>query len=150
MITHPEFAALRFADHLPPGAKLTEEDGYEWMNGIWHYQGIGFSWFGSAMEEPGATTCLQLFADEVPAHVMARIMNRLGLPLRFGMDRAAIEGVLGNVFRTQHFADDRITCEFLTPGPEHYYLDCTILHEGGSVAFSLLRGDLYERYRTDR
>jgi hypothetical protein len=146
MITYVDISNLRFTEFLPEGTEVSEEGHYEWMNGLWHYEGIGFSWFGAPMDDPTSTACLELFADEVPANVMERIMERIGLPLAFGTSRERIETLLGKPFTTSTFSDDRISCEFMTTGTEPYYISCTILHDGGLVFFSLMREDLYKKY----
>lgn len=150
MISHADLAHLRFADFLPEGSELSDEEHYEWMNGLWRYEGIGFSWFGAPMDGPGGTACFELFADEVSSETMRRIMNKVGLPIAFGMSRAQVEAVLGAPFATSSHSDDRVTLEFLTSDAEAYYLCCTVLHEGGLVFFSLLRGDLYRKYSGSR
>ena len=63
MISNTDLSHLSFADFLPEGAELSAENHYEWMNGLWRYEGIGFSWFGAPMDEPGGTACFELFAD---------------------------------------------------------------------------------------
>ncbi len=150
MISHSDLASLHFADFLPEGSELSAEDHYEWMNGLWRYEGIGFSWFGAPMDEPGHTACFELFADEVHPLTMSRIMNKVGLPIAFGMSRVQVEAVLGEPFATSSYSDDRVTLEIMTSGSEAYYLSCTVLHEGGLVFFSLLRGDLYRKYNGSR
>lgn len=146
MISHADLSQLRFPDFLPEGAERSEEDHYEWMNGLWRYEGIGFSWFGAPMDEPGRTACFELLADEIPPETMSRIMNKVGLPIAFGMSRAQMEAVLGAPFNSSSYSDDRVTLEFLTSDTEAYYLSCTVLHEGGLLFISLLRGDLYRKY----
>ncbi|MFZ1686793.1 MAG: hypothetical protein WAU70_05205 [Flavobacteriales bacterium] len=147
MIRYSHLAMLRFADFLPVVTAVDVEGNYEWMNGLWHYEGIGFSWFGAPMDAPHSTACIQLFADEVPADVMDSIMARLGLPLSFGMTRDRIEEHLGKPFSTSTFSDDRISCDYMTTGIEPYWVSCTILRDDGLAFFSLMRADLYQRYR---
>lgn len=146
VISYTNLSQLRFTDFLPEGAEVSGEDHYEWMNGLWRYEGIGFSWFGAPMEEPGRTACFELFADEVPPASMERIMRQVGLPIAFGMSRPQLEAALGEPFNTSSFSDDRITLEFTTSYAEAYYLSCSVLHVGGLVFFSLLREDLYRKY----
>jgi hypothetical protein len=96
------------------------------------------------------TACFELFADEVPPATLARIMNKVGLPITFGMSREQVQAVLAEPFATSSFSDDRVTLEFLTSDAEAYHLSCTVLHEGGLVFFSLLRGDLYRKHNGSR
>ena len=45
-LPYSQFARLRLRRLVPRSAKVIEHDGWEWMNGNWWYEGIGFTWFG--------------------------------------------------------------------------------------------------------
>ncbi len=142
MLSFEELAGLRLRYFLPPDSDIVENGGWEWMNGIWHYEGIGFTWFGWLESEPGVTAGLELYFEELAPAVVEQLLTKLGLPLEPGMLSSDVEKLFGAPYKTYDFAADRKTYEYQLNAPQTYLLSCTVNDEEGLTHVSLIRDDV--------
>lgn len=132
MIPHAEFGQLRLKQFLPMNAEIHQLES-------WQFQ--GFTWVGEAAagfnewlrleDDPNVLRAVSIDLDEFPPDAARRVFERLRLPVHSGMTLAELAQVLGPPVGTQQFVSDRLTHEFLTPGPHRYRLLCTVRNQGG-------------------
>jgi hypothetical protein len=145
LISHSQFSRLRLRRFLPSRLRVVEQDGFEWMNGLWLYEGLGFTWFGRLETAPDATAGVELFFEELPRPVAKRILYRIGLPICPGMKLRDISGALGKPQDTQVFCDDRKTYVFALGGRRGYEVCCTAHQKDGLIHVSIIRADVRRR-----
>src|SRR5262252_3121917 len=112
-VSYSQFARLRLQKFLPKSTKLVKQGGWEWMNGSWCYEGVGFTWLGRLESEPSVTAGLEVHFDEVSAQTARRILTAAGLPLSRGMRLTEVRSRLGKPASTTRFVSDRKTYSFL-------------------------------------
>lgn len=130
MIAHSLFAGLRLA-HFRPEAQIAELAGWEFMERSWVGEVIGFSEWLRPEGRPDLLQSLAVSFIEFPPEDAEAVLRAIDLPLRAGMTREEVVGVLGEPVKEFRFVENRTTYEFKTPKPSSYDISCTILHEGG-------------------
>ena len=130
MISHDEFARLRLASFLP-GVELAELTDWEFEERTWVGEALGRSEWLRLEGEPDRLGSMAIDFATFPASAATEALRTIDLPLRPGMAAPEVRAVLGEPIKEYRFADDRVSYEFLTPGPSPYAVSCTILHEGG-------------------
>jgi hypothetical protein len=145
MLPFEDLAALRLRQFLPSDSKVIERRRFEWMNGLWLYEGIGFTWFGRLEQAPDVTAGLELSFDELESGSLQRILVRLGLPLTPGMRSTEIATQLGPVFQTEVYTDDRKTYVYRLGQSQVYEVSCTVQDAVGLIHVSVIRNDVRRR-----
>jgi hypothetical protein len=141
-LTYTEFGRLRLRGFLPVGTQITEQPDFEWMNGHWWHEGIGFTWFGRLMEKREDTAGLELLFDELDHETIKAILDFIGLPLDPGMRIGNLEKILGIPESAQVFINDRRTYNFRVGPTEPYQLGCTVHNDHGLTHISVIRSDI--------
>jgi len=139
---YQQLAPLRLRSFLPTDRAIDERGGFEWMNGFWLYEGIGFTWFGRLETSPDATAGLELYFEELPRDSLEQILRALALPLVPGMTARELEQVLGPIHQTHAFVADRKTYSFRVGDPDAYEVGCTVHNERGLIHLSVIRHDV--------
>jgi hypothetical protein len=132
MISHSDFGKLR----LPQFAAIEDIaflDDWEFLNELWVGEAIGFSEWLALKRDPDVLRSLSLSFAELPESMCMAVLERIGLPLRRGMNIEDITTVLGRPQRTLVFprAKDRKSYEFLVGKPDQFRVSCTVLNDGG-------------------
>src|SRR5262245_1130503 len=117
-IAYHQLAPLRLRTFLPMDRSLDEHSGFAWMNGSWLYEGIGFTWFGRLESAPEITAGVELYFEELPRDCLAGILAALELPLAPGMKVPKLKQVLGAIYQTHVFVEDRRTYVFRIGDPD--------------------------------
>ena len=145
LIPYRTLAPLRLRQFLPPDAAVVEHGGFQWMGGVWLYEGIAFTWFGRLEDTPDVTAGFELNFEELDGKSLHRILNAVALPVRSGMNASELESVLGKRYTTQIFVEDRQTHIFRLGDPDLYEVSCTIHADDGLMHVSLIRNDTRRR-----
>src|SRR5688572_19721850 len=104
-LSYEQFGLLRLRHFLDSATPITEHAGFEWMNGSWWYEGVGFTWFGRLEDSPEHTAGFELFFEEIPLDTANRILKEVGVPITPGMSLEQISSQLGTPIDTQTFVD---------------------------------------------
>jgi hypothetical protein len=51
------------------------------MNGVWWYEGVGFTWFGRLQDALEDTAGLEVLFQEIPGRSAKRILYTIGVPM---------------------------------------------------------------------
>jgi hypothetical protein len=130
MISHEQFGRLRLAQFLPD-TELTGLEDWEYDDRMWVGEALGFSEWLRPVEEPEVLRSLAINFPRFPASAVSRVLAAIDLPIRVGMNIDELRSLLGEPAETHRFADDRVSYEFRTAGPQPYKVSCTVLNEGG-------------------
>ena len=144
-MSYPQFARLRLRRFVPASLNVVEHDGFEWMNGLWRYEGVGFTWFGRLEHAPDDTAGLELAFDEIPGRAAERILYRVGIPVFPGINLDQLVVALGKPIRTDTFVEDRRTHTFFLGAPSSYEVGCTIHESHGLIHLSMIREDVRQQ-----
>jgi hypothetical protein len=130
---------------VPKSAEVIEHDGWEWMNGNWWYEGIGFTWFGRLETKPHVTAGLEIYFEELSAASARKLLKAAGLPVSAGMRLADLRARLGEPVSTVQFVSDRKTYSFVMGKGSRYRVGCTIHRRHGLIHVSAIREDVHEQ-----
>jgi hypothetical protein len=130
MICHARFGALRLVEFLPD-AEIAELENWEFMDHLWLGEAVGFSEWLRLENEPDVLRSLAIDLTEFPDQAAANVLRMIELPVQRGMSHAELRQLLGEPVKELLFAKDRLTYEFVVPGPPRYDVSCTVLNDGG-------------------
>ncbi len=130
MISHARFGTLRLAQFLPD-AEIAELEHWEFMNHLWVGEAVGFSEWLRLENEPEVLRSLAINFTEFPEQAAEEVLRMIDLPVRGGMGLAELRELLGEPVKELRFVKDRVTYEFVLPGPPRYGVSCTVLNDGG-------------------
>src|SRR5262245_57169455 len=132
MISHARFGAMRLVQFLPH-AEIAPLENWEFMDHTWLGEAVGFSEWLRLEKEPDALRSLAIDFTEFPDQVAAEVLRMIELPIRRGMKVRELREVLGEPVKELRLpkVNDRVTFEFVVPGPPGYNVSCTVLNEGG-------------------
>jgi len=150
LISFAQFGRLRLKRFLPAKLEIVEHGGYEWMNGLWWYEGVGFTWFGRLETAPTDTAGIEISFDEIPLRAAKRILYTIGLPVYPGMTVDGLGDVLGPRHATRIFTGDRVTHIFRLGGEDTYEISCTVHQDKGLIHLSIIRNDVRRRLAVSR
>jgi hypothetical protein len=142
LLPYTQFGRLRLRSYLPATIEITEDHRWEWMNGTWLYEGIGFTWFGRLETAPEETAGLEILFEEIPDDAAKRILAAIGLAVLPGMSFDQLTALLGPPQETEIFADDRKTHVFLIGSPNLYQVSCTVHETMNLIHVSIIREDV--------
>jgi hypothetical protein len=145
MISYSEFGRLRLRDFCREEIAESDIPDWEWMGGLWYYDGVGFTWFGCLHDMPKETGGLEVDFAELPEREWLRILDSLHLPLRAGMTFDMIATILGQPFEIHSYVEDRKRYEFRVGSAYPYIVSCTVLDDGGLIFVSVIRQDVLSR-----
>lgn len=129
MLSHAEFRTLRLRA-LAPHLEVVDLKDWEFMDRMWIGEAVGFSEWLRPTTDPHSLGSLAL-GTELPPELWDAVLARLGLLVRRGMTRAAIEAVLGPPLREERFVDDRVSLEYVLGVAEKFDVSSTIHNEEG-------------------
>lgn len=138
MISYEEFGKLRLRGFTFDDDYQTL-DNWEFMDRVWVGESLGFTEFLRLKSDPAVTRSIAIDFDDFLLKESSRLLETLGLPLRPGMHVSELKQVLGEPQSLFDKVDDRITFEYVLPGPPPYHLSCTLNHDDGLVYFVLMR-----------
>jgi hypothetical protein len=141
-ISYAQFGRLRLRRFLPASARIVEHDGFEWMHGLWCYEGIGFTWFGRLETSRHITSGLELYFQEISKVGAKRILATLGVSVYPNMRMTELTKLLGKPQDTLIFASDRKTPVFEIGARHKYQLSCTVHNRRGLIHMSIIRSDV--------
>ena len=130
MISHARFGALRLVQFLPD-AEIAELENWEFMDHLWLGEAVGFSEWLRLENEADVLRSLAVDFTEFPEQAAAEVLRRIELPVQRGMRLAELRQLFGEPMKELRFTKDRVTYEFVVPGPPRYDVSCTVLNEGG-------------------
>jgi hypothetical protein len=142
VLPYSEFGRMRLGSFVPPGTAIVEQSYFEWMEGLWLHEGIGFTWFGRLMEQSDQTAGLEVFFEELDEASIDRILRFLRLPLNPGMKTENLHGLFGSPSTTNVFNSNRKTYNFRIGQGDQYQVGCTVQDEGGLIHLSVIRSDI--------
>jgi hypothetical protein len=148
LITYTDFGRLRLRNFCGDEVAGSDTPDWEWMDGQWNCDSVGFTWFGRLHDMPNETGGLEVDLADLPEPVSARILESLHLPSRAGMTLNSITSILGQPAETQTFVQDRNTYEFKVGSAHPYGVSCTVLDDGGLIFVSVIREDVASRIQT--
>lgn len=130
MISHDRFCKLRLAQ-FRPDAEIAELDNWEFMDHMWVGEAVGFSEWLRLEDKPDKLGSLAIDFSEFPEQAAAEVLGAIELAVRGGMKLDDLRNLLGKPVKEHCFVKDRVSYEFVVPGPPKYYVSCTVLNEGG-------------------
>jgi len=142
LISYNEFGRLRLREFCGDEVEESGFPDWEWMDGHWFRENIGFTWFGRLSDMPDETGSLEIYHCELTDDVLARIFALLGLPLSMGLQFDAVVRLLDQPIAVSSFVDDRKTYEFKLGSQQPYQVSCTIQNEEGLIFVSMIREDV--------
>jgi hypothetical protein len=145
LTSYDDFSKLRLDQFCSGEISSTGAAIWEWMDGAWYCDAIGFSWFGCLEDMPDQTGCMEVDLLDLPQHESQAILSAIGLPLTAGMRLEAVEHALGAPIEVMSFVDDRNTYVFQVGPEDSYIVDCTIQDDAGLIFVSVLREDVRQR-----
>ena len=141
VLPYSEFGRMRLGSFVPPGTEIVEQSSFEWMDGLWLHEGIGFTWFGRLMAQSEQTAGLEVFFGELDEASIGKILRFLQLPLNPGMKTEKLHELFGWPNTTNVFTSDRKTYNFRVGQGDQYQVGCTVQDEGGLIHLSVIRSD---------
>lgn len=129
MISHADFGKMRLSDFVA-AKKIVPLANWEFDDRTWLGEAVGFSEWLRLESNPEKLGSIAL-GEELPRSVWAKVLERLGLPLNFGMGRAEIEAALGKPQEELRYTTDRVSIEYSVGGGGQYRVSCTIHNEQG-------------------
>ena len=145
LIPYSKFAKLRLHQFCKTDIVASDSADWEWMNGLWFCDAVGFTWFGRLRELPDETGALEIDLSALTARQSASILAALQLPLHAGMSGKAVVKVLGEPLKTLTFVRDRKTHEFGVGSRQRYQVSCTVHNKKGLIFVSVAREDVLSR-----
>jgi hypothetical protein len=136
---------MRLGSFVPPGTEIVEQSYFEWMQGLWLHEGIGFTWFGRLMEQPDETAGLEVFFEELDGASIDRIFKFMKLPIAPGIRFEQLRDLFGWPVTTNVFTSDRKTYNFCVGANDEYQVGCTVHAEQGLIYVSVIRSDIRRR-----
>jgi hypothetical protein len=136
---------MRLGSFAPPGTEIVEQTDFEWMQGLWLHEGIGFTWFGQLMEQPDETAGLEVLFEELDGASIDRMLKFMHLPITPGMQFEQLRDLLGWPVTTNVFTSDRKTYNFRVGAGDQYQVGCTVHVEQGLIHVSIIRSDVRRR-----
>ncbi len=133
MITYRELAALRLKDFLPQSNEIEQVNGWEFMDKIWIGEVYGFTEWLRLQEDPDILRSVSLDLAYLDTDVADQIVEKLQVPLEYGLELEEVNKVLGKPVNQMLFVNNRITYEYLIGNSEKYYISATIDQEEGLV-----------------
>jgi len=132
MISHARFGKLRLGQ-FRPDAKIAELDNWEFMDHVWVGEAVGFSEWLWLEDKPDTLRSLAIDFSEFPEQAAAEVLRTIDLPVRAGMTVEELRELWGEPAKELRFVrvKDRVTYQFVLPGPPRYDVSCTVLNEGG-------------------
>lgn len=130
MISHAAFGKLRLAQFLP-GAEMAELDNWEFLDHLWVGEAVGFSEWLRLENQPETLRSLAIDFGEFPGPAAADVLRTIDLGVRAGMKLDKLCEILGEPTKEHRFVNDRVSYEFVVPGPPTYDISCTVLNNGG-------------------
>lgn len=130
MISHARFGALRLSQFLPD-AEIAELENWEFIDHHWIGEAIGFSEWLRLKNKPQTLGSLAIDFSDFPAEAASEVLRTINLPVRAGMKFDELHEMLGEPVKEHCFVKDRVSYEFVVPGPPRYDVSCTVLNEGG-------------------
>jgi hypothetical protein len=130
MISHARFGTLRLAQFLED-SEIAELENWEFMDHLWVGEAVGFSEWLRLENEPDVLRSLTIDFTGFPEHAAAKVLRMIDLPVRGGMGFAELRELLGEPVKELRFVKDRVTYEFVLPGPPRYDVSCTVLNDSG-------------------
>src|SRR6266404_2487943 len=131
MISHARFGKLRLGQ-FRPDAKIAELDNWEFMDHVWVGEAVGFSEWLWLEDKPDTLRSLAIDFSEFPEQAAAEVLRTIDLPVRAGMTVEELRELWGEPAKELRFVrvKDRVTYQFVLPGPPRYDVSCTVLNEG--------------------
>jgi len=145
LLPYSEFGRMRLGSFVPLGTEIVEQSYFEWMQGLWLHEGIGFTWFGRLMEQPEETAGLEVLFEELDGVSIDRILKFMHLPITPGMQFEQLRDLFGWPSTTNVFASDRKTYNFRVGHGDQYQVGCTVHVEQGLIYVSVIRSDVRRR-----
>lgn len=145
LIPYKEFAQLRLKQFCSPDIELFESDGYEWMDGIWICESIGFTTVVRLRDMPDEAGGLDIDFSECPESAACAILRTVHLPLYSGMTFEAVHSVLGEPEQTEVFVSDRKSYDFAVGACYPYHISCTIHDLKGLIYLTVIRKDVLSK-----
>src|ERR1700687_825303 len=130
MISHARFGKLRLAQFLPD-AEIAEFENWEFMDHLWVGEAVGFSEWLRLENKPETLRSLAIDFSEFPEAAAAEVLRTIGLGVRAAMKVNELRDLLGEPVKEHRFLKDRVSYEFVVPGPPKYDVSCTVLNRGG-------------------
>ena len=130
MISHARFGKLRLAP-FRPAAEIAELDNWEFMDHMWVGEAVGFSEWLRLKAKPETLRSLAIDFSEFPEQAAAEVLRTIDLPIRAGMKVKQLYEFLGEPLKEHRFVKDRVSYDFVLPGPPKYHVSCTVLNKGG-------------------
>jgi hypothetical protein len=140
--SYSEFSRLRLRHFLPPETEICDLKGFEWCNGVWIHEGIGFTWFGRLQSAPLETAGLELDFSELSPQTLSHMLRALGLTLGAGMSSSDVMATVGMPLKTLNFVSDRVTTMHDVAAADRFILGCTVHNKDGLIHVSLIRADV--------
>jgi hypothetical protein len=138
MLSYERFGRLRLHQFVV-GAKIAQLANWEFMDHIWVGEAVGFSEWLRFASDPEVLRSLALDFSEFPAVAASAVLRAIELPIQPGMRVSELRSILGNPIETQRFVADRLSYEFVVPGPPKYLVSCTVLVRGGLSYLVVMR-----------
>lgn len=130
LIPHDQFGRLRLIQFLSD-VDLAELENWEFMDHLWLGEAHGFSEWLRLEDDPEVLRSLAIDFAKFPEHAAKSVLRTIDLPVRRGMSLEDLDRLFGPRIAEYSLADDRLTCDYLTPKPNHYRISCTVLNDGG-------------------
>lgn len=130
MISYSAFGKLRLAQFLPD-VEIAELENWEFMDHLWVGEAVGFSEWLRLENEPETLRSLAIAFSEFPEPAAAEVLRTIDLGVRAGMKLDELRELLGEPVKEHRFVKDRVSYEFVIPGPPKYDVSCTVLNKGG-------------------
>lgn len=138
LITHEEFGRLRLRDFVDDPGQIAVLEDWEYMDDLWIGEAVGFTEFLRLDEEPGTLKALSIHFETLAPEVSGRLAAALGLPLRGGMDAAALLAALGDPAETLACGADRRSYRFHCGKGDVYDVFCTVEDEAGLTSAAVM------------
>ena len=145
LVPYSDFSKLRLDQFCAGSVERTGAAIWEWMEGDWYCDGIGFTWFGCLDGMPNETGCMEIDLSDLPQGEATAILTAVGLSLTAGMTFESVTEVLGEPLDVESFVDDRKTYVFKAGLEDTYRVDCTIQDTDGLIFLSVARVDVLQR-----
>lgn len=142
LIPYSQFERLRLTNFYPNKEEIDLLVDWEYMDGMWIGEGVGFSTFLRPYNKPNCLGSIELDMIDLSNEVVTSVLQKVMLPLEKEMSAEQINGWLGPPVNTVQFVADRRTYEYSVGRKYRYLVSCTVHESQGLIFVGIMRQDM--------
>jgi hypothetical protein len=146
LLPYREFARLRLNQFPSGGNEVCEDDGTEWMEGLWitEYLGPNACVIARSRETPKESGAMKVDFQYAPTETADKMLSTIRLPLKPRMTPQDVESLVGKSDRSYSYDEERKSFDFTVGSKEKYLVRCFFFAANGLISVHVFRKDILE------